>query len=56
MRNIGKLRFDPIFPLLAATGYGIKRAPLRQLIHTYTDTSRWVPHLKRGCEMGCTEA
>ena len=43
-------------PLLTATGYGIKRAPLRQLIHTDAVTSRWVPHLKRGCEMGCSEA
>ncbi len=42
--------------LLARDRYGIKRAPKRQLIHTYIDTSRWVPHLKRGCGMGCTEA
>jgi hypothetical protein len=38
----GKKSWDSA--LLAAAGYGIKRAPKRQLIHTLVDTFRWVPH------------
>ena len=52
----GNPRYYRVCALLMPDGYGIKRAPERQLIHTYTVTSRWVPHRKRGCAMGCTEA
>lgn len=35
--------FSAFSALLEPKRYGIKRAPKRQLIHTYTDTPRRVP-------------
>ena len=52
----GFREIPPFSALLGLNRYGIKRAPQRQLIHTYIDTLRRVPRLKRGCAMGCTEA